>query len=206
MNGIIENTRLSKKLQDKSDGFAVSIILDEIERLSYKIYTLITENEIDEVVQLEIDEKSKITNDRIKLLRLMIGTHMFVENLDYVQEITIIDHSQLESNNKKGREFFILRGMKIPIINLYDKWNLIKNKVNEDYGYTAVIINAKWKEKINTYAVLVNSFSKHSVFTSRFGVASKCKLEKYIGLTRECWNCAEEKQAVFLDWDNLFDN
>lgn len=207
LNGVIENMRLVKKLQDKSDGYAVGIILDDIENLSYDIMTLISNKDMVMYEQLEVDKYSMVTNEEITLIRFMIGGNMFVENIDYIQEIVTLDANKLdEAGSSSTNNKLNLRGLEIPIINLYEKWHLQRIETGLLEGQTLVIINTKWNEEVNKYAVRVDPFTKYSVFASRFGISSQCCSKLYGKFARECWDCAEDKQAVFLDWNKIFKN
>lgn len=195
LNGVIENMRLRKILHDKSDGYAVTIILDDIENLSYDILTLITDEELEISEQLEVKEYSKITNEEIHLIKLSIGDYDFVENIDYIREIVTIDNCELGDK-------FNLRGVEFPIIDVFKILN--QPYTASTQGVTLAIVSTKYDNETNEYAVVVDPFPRYSVYKSRYGRSTTCILDIDSKYVRESWNCHEDKQAVYLDW-NAFD-
>ena len=191
LNGVIENMRLRKILHDKSDGYAVTVILDDLENLSYDILTLITDEELVISEQLEVKEYSKVTNEEIHLIKLSVGHYDFVENIDYIREIVTVDDCDLDGQ-------FNLRGVQFPIIDLSK--SLGQNYKTSVIGKTLVIIRTTYDQQSKEYAVIVDPFPRYSVYKSRYGTPVKCALEIDKKYVRESWSCHEDKQAVYLDW------
>lgn len=194
LNGVIENMRLRKILNDKSDGYAVTVILDDIENLSYDILTLITDEELEINVQLEVKEYSKVTNEAIHLIKLSIGNHDFVENIDYVREIVTVDSIDLG-------EIVNIRGVEIPVIDLFKRFE--QSHISSNQGRTLVIISTEYDNENKNYAVVVDPFPRYSVYKTRYGISTECKVEIDNKYVRESWDCYEDKQAVYLDWQSF---
>lgn len=191
LNGVIENMRLKKILNDKSDGYGVTVILDDIENLSYDILTLIADEELEITEQLEVKEYSRITNEEIHLVKLRIGDYNFVENIDYVREIVTVDSIDLG-------ETFNIRGVEFPVIDLFETFE--QSQISSNQGRTLVIISTGYDKETKEYAVVVEPFPRYSVYRTRYGIPTECKLDINKEYVRESWNCHEDKQAVYLDW------
>ncbi len=194
LNGVIENMRLKKILNDKSDGYAVTVILDDIENLSYDILTLITDEDLEITEQLEVKEYSKITNEELHLIKLSVGNYDFVENIDYIREIITVDSIDLG-------ETFSVRGVEFPIVDMFE--TLKQSHRSSSPGRTLLIISTRYDIETKEYAVLVDPLPRYSVYKTRYGIATECKLDIDHKYVRESWNCHEDKQAVYLDWQAL---
>lgn len=203
-NGCIEMLKLNESLHFGGNNISIAVILDEVRKLACDLIELFQYQEIKEAEEPEIIDFSNVVNLSLFLFHSTIGGRPFIENIQYVQEIISYDENQV-STFDSSEQFINLRGIKVPVINLYGKLGIAKSNIfNNKAKRYAVIINTDWAETNKVFAVLVDNIASNSIFKTRLGLRSTYKSNLFPSeFVREAWEAAGDEQAVFLDWIKL---
>jgi len=200
VNGVVEMLRLN--MQSDETNTQLPILLEALNNVSNDLIELVSTSKTTECVRLEIKDKNLTTDHSIFLMTLKIGSQIFVENIQYVQEVfcynKVTDHELFDDDNN-----VIIRGEKISVIDCYDKLNLVNEVELANQMGIAVVVDTKWDQNPKKYAILVDDIIRWAVFKSPLGRDVSCKEEPFSNYTRACWNSEHNQQLMFMDWKAL---
>jgi len=200
VNGVVEMLRLN--MQSDETNTQLPILLEALNNVSNDLIELVSTSKTTECVRLEIKDKNLTTDHSIFLMTLKIGSQIFVENIQYVQEVfcynKVTDHELFDDDNN-----VIIRGEKISVIDCYDKLNLVNEVELANQMGIAVVVDTKWDQNPKKYAILVDDIIRWAVFKSPLGRDVSCKEEQLSNYTRACWNSEHNQQLMFMDWKAL---
>jgi len=186
LNGMIENLRLKKILQDKTDGYTTAILIEDIKNLFDDILDLIYNQSPPTLVELEVKDPSLASQDTITLMAFQAGGRRYVENLDYILEV-VSHHGPIEKN------LLPLRGLEIPMLDL---------GANTDQAFkTILVIQPAYSGDKTLYGVLVDDIHQNNIFSSRIGRPSGQRDTTLF--IREAWDSMDPDQFLFVDWLGL---
>lgn len=201
LNGLIELIKLNECVSKNWDGISVSIILDEIRLFVCDLMELFEYKKIETIEVAELRSYSSITDMSLFLLQASIGGNVFVENIRYIQQVISFAKDDTTVFNCKDNTIN-LRGMKIPVVDLYSQFQLTKPSAagNDSTNY-AIIINTDWDEPNKLFAVLVDDIISSSIFKTKLGVSSPCRSTIFSSdFVRECWDTTTDRQMLFINW------
>ena len=156
----------------------------------------------------ELSSPLTSTQQRDYFFSFSIGGIPFVENaLCCVEElICCIDDEHI----KKTKDSISLRGLKIPIIDCYKRFNLPTTYIKDKQSY--MIINPSYTDNTEyprgpedkRYAIAIDDLDIGALFASRIGANTPPTTNHPLTThTRECWNATANEQLQFIDWDKL---
>lgn len=174
----------------------IAVILDEIDTLV-------------EDIQREFDLKSDLPltvprisarNKVVNLLNHMdtfllftIGGKVFCEAASNVLEIFLYPPEQQPENPGAEGVYVHIRGVKFPLLDYYKKLSAEKKG-----SQTVLIIRTEYEAEPKEYALLVDG--RPQIFYSLLGEPAK-PVDLPEEIVRECWNCQEDLQMRFLNYD-----
>ncbi len=189
VNGCLEMMRLHESTITLKKRLAV--ILDEIRNLTKDIQILFgIKQELPQILPRVAKENAVIKSDMIfntgiRFVIFSIGGVSFCETSNNVVEVLYLDPTAVDE------QYLTVRKQKLPIVNYYKKLSL------DGKPHSILRVQAVHEGEIKDYAVLIDGLPE--VFFSGIGVTSKPK-----GipdeLIRECWDCEEDLQMLFLDY------
>ena len=126
-------------------------------------------------------------------IQYSIGGIPFIENVDYVKEISYHDKSCFAG------ETYNLRGLEVPIINCYKRLDL-KDKDTEYQNMMIICPDSKKDRDI--YVVMIDGV--YGFIYSKIGYNVPVKdSHVFADYTRECWDAVGGDQLVFVDWEKF---
>jgi len=184
----------------------LSVIFDEIRNVARDMRGLfnLAETQSD-LPQPELKKESRVSNAKLFLLQAAIGGEAFVENAAYVEEV----HTYIDGDPHFGIQdgYFQVRGVKIPIVDCYTRFNLDRSRIKETpRGSCILIIKTAWEKEPSLYGVLVDALPQTFGFFSRFseGESTESRSRVFANpYARACWDTADGGQMIFLDWTAL---
>lgn len=209
-NALLEHIRLKVSMGGNSDHRVISVCIEEIRALACSIENLLEEQHIaiperiarrtEKVLEArhiasppipEIISPLKSTETYDYFLQYSIGGIPLIENAGIINTI------EYPSKEAVGVEIFNLRGLDVPVIDLYKRFNLKKDGSDRQ---TVLIISHGDKK----YLVPVDDLDERTLFLSKIG----CNVPPRAGhifadYTRECWDAVGGDQFLFLDWDKF---
>jgi len=184
----------------------LSIILEEIRNVTKDIRALFgIEGPANFLCQPELKRESRVSNSKLFLLQATIGGEAVVENAAYVDEV----HTYIEGDPHFGIEdgYFQLRGLKIPVVDCYARFNLDRSHIQETAaGSCMIIVKTAWEKDPALYGVLVDALPQTFGFLSRFtaGESADSRSRVFVNpYARACWDTVDGGQMIFLDWKSL---
>jgi chemotaxis signal transduction protein len=194
-NGLLEVIRVGKIEESVHTSKSIAVALDEMRQLRDVLDELLENRRTLYLATPEASRPSPVTDASLQLFQATIGGLHFVENVRYVLEIFTYDKT---TGIQYGE--LTLRKMRLPVIDVSAKLGLTERPADKNLG-TALVINVDWHAKGSLYAVPVDGIATNCIFHSRIGMRAQPKATGFPPeYTRECWDAAEEKQFVFLDW------
>ena len=104
-------------------------------------------------------------------------------------------------------EIFSLRGVEMPIVDCYRRFNLSRASLDPD-RQTVIIIHpdceGSYGHKDGDCAVMVDDLDVNTIFQSRIAYSVPPKTGGvFAEFARECWDVAGGDQLIFVDWQKL---
>lgn len=182
-----------------------AVLMDEIQNLIQDIKEFMHFDRPARPSIFQANPKSMVLGEKFYFTTFTVGGEDFTENIAYVNEIALA----VPENQKDGK--FQLRGMEIPIVNI-GKMNLkVKNEVhpmlivNTDYAKQPTKCIQSTHPMIgqnsDLFAIPIDSIPV--IFLSYAGQNNLPTSTIQSQFVRECWNCEEGHQMIFLNYENL---
>lgn len=187
VNGWLESLRLHEsQLTPKK---RISVIMDELINLVKDIECALGIKSALPMVTPKVTERNKILNKSELFFLFTIGGKPFCEAMQNVLEVFLYTPEECA----KEPAMVNIRGYKLPLLDYYDKLSVAKNGAQ-----TILRISTEYEKEPKEYALLIDG--KPEIFCSYLGVSSQA-----VGvpkeLVRECWDCEENMQMQFLNYD-----
>lgn len=184
----------------------LSVIFDEIRNIAHDMRCLFglgsTQSDL---LQPELKKESRVSNAKLFLLQATIGGEAFVENATYVDEVITYICGDPHFGIRDGQ--VQLRGVKIPVIDCYSRFNLDRSRIIDVGGRSCMlIIKTAWEKEPVRYGVLVDALPQTFGFFSRFseGESTDSRSRVFTNpYARACWDTVDGGQMIFLDWKSL---
>ncbi len=190
INGYIELLHIEKTGKGTSNAMPLAVILEDVKTLTEDVAKLFKyEHELPVIIP-KVSPKNAVVTDKLNCIVMTVGGVDFVESIQFVNEVCHVCLT-LES-----REVCI-RGINIPVVDVYNKLNL---KAPEQIKFAA-IVNSDYTRKGEFFAIPLDTLP--TIIKSDAGISSCVKNSAVGELVRECWNCEEGKQMIFLDYAKL---
>ena len=200
VNGVIEMLRMN--MASDETNTQLPVLLEALNNVANDLIELVGTSKTTECVKLEIKDKNLTTDHSIFLITLKIGSQLFVENIQYVQEVfcynKVTDHELFDNDNN-----IIIRGEKISVIDCYSKFNLVNEVELPNQMGIAVVVDTQWENNPKKHVILVDDIIRWAIFKSPLGRDVSCNEEQMSNYTRACWNSEQDQQFMFMDWKAL---
>ena len=194
INAELEAQSMAEVSMDFNIPKTMAAFAVELRRIAAALYELGESNAWDKPFTIPEFKSPSESAARDYFLLFSIGGLPLIENLKNVLEVCCSPGDDTIKNT------FTLRGVQIPLINCFNKFN-IPNKVNTENSQTILIVNGSDKEM---YAVLIDDLDFNAIFYSAISKSVPVKKENpFSDFSRECWDTVGGEQVVFADWKNL---
>ncbi len=121
-----------------------------------------------------------------------------IENILNIYEVCYARKSDTE-----GATFY-LRGLKVPILNCYRRFDLPYTSYDADRQTVILLCPDRVNHPDQRYAVLIDELDVNALFNSMAGCAVPVeKGHAFADYARECWDAVGGDQLIFMDWQKL---
>jgi hypothetical protein len=172
----------------KERGKGVAVCADDIRNLAGQLSALLGAAPWRMAAPIAAEPMTTL-DERFYYLQAMVGDFRFMENLAFVREVV---------SKQAGREgdFLILRGIRIPVINLYP----LLEKKRDEAAY--LILKTPWAKEDNAYAVAVDG--QMCLGVSPVGTPSRRdESQPLAAYLRDTWESSDGEPFRFMDWVKL---
>jgi len=201
VNAILEilHVEVADEIGINNKGFAVCA--DDVRDLALALNDLADKRVWQKPFVLpEIISPIKSSRKSDFFFRFSIGDVPLVENA-----LNVIEVCCPRKADTTG-EILFFRGLEIPIVDCYRRFNLPCSSLDPD-RQTVIIINpdggifGSWEGK---YAVMVDDLDVNAIFRSRIAYSVPPKTGgAFAEFARECWDVVGSDQLMFVDWQKL---
>lgn len=186
INGCIEALKIDQENRGSERTKSLAVIFDEILSLMKDIKIFFKEPSSEAPIYTPVFPKNSVLFERLPFLNMTICGQNFVENLQLLQEVL------RAGNNIKGSKVFV-RDRSIEIIDTMKAFNA--NVIKVEFF---AIINLLYEQPESFVAVPLDCLP--SIRWSDIGVNTQSTSNIPEKMIRECWNCEENQQMIFLNY------
>lgn len=189
LNGCIEALRVNDSNFIVKPTKPVAVIFDEIVNLSNDIKTLFKYRTSEFQTYTRVSPRNSVLFGRLPFLQMRIGSQCFTENLQFVREVFRFNDVKDGKILVRNRTITVLDTSKI----------LEKTATSPEF---LVIINADFsQDEDNIIALPVDCLP--IICWNDIGTTSQVASDIPKEIIRECWNCEEDNQMLFLNYTYL---
>lgn len=195
INGCLEMLRVQEEKWTAKNK--ISVILDEMNHIAAEMETALGMPEEPSMILPRVSEKSAVVadtvirNSNLRFVLFTIGEKQFCEPTDCVNEVFLYPTNQLDTTMLK------IRGQELTLLNCHNRFSVPMPK--KDF-LPVLWITDRSHTIPKQYAVVIDGVP--DIFFSGIGrPAVPSGIEETD--VRECWNCEEDRQMIFLQYEAL---